>query len=174
MLELRLSYTNVSTKKGSCKRGSVGPGGPRSFEMIFALLAEVVAVHMRYTIIYIQHLGFKGLFALYARLAKSLVRFQVSLHKSFDQFIGRRWSGSRGRSGGRSRSPEDSQGRSGSIAAFGRGSLWTSCKLILIFWRRVTVKAAASARSGYSLVKRWELFLPNGLANPLGLELLEL
>ena len=164
--ELRPSYANIPTKKKSCKKGSVGPDSPRGLKMIFTLLAEVVAVHMRFTIIYIRHLSFKGLFALLWRLARHLVRLQVSLHESFEQFIGR------GRSG--SRSPRDSRGMSGSIAAFGGGSWWTSCELIFTAWRRVTARTATRAWSGHSLVERWELLLPNGLADPLGLELLEL
>ena len=32
--------------------------------MIFALLAEVVAVHVRFTIVYIRHLSLEGSFAL--------------------------------------------------------------------------------------------------------------
>ena len=36
------------------------------------------------------------------------------------------------------------------------------------------MEAAANAKSGNSLVKRWEFFILNGLANPLDLELLEL
>ena len=62
--------------------------------MIFALLAEVVAVHVRFIIVYIWHVSFKGSFALLSRLARSLVGLQVSLHELFEQFIGRRRSGS--------------------------------------------------------------------------------
>ena len=82
--------------------------------MIFALLAEVVVVHVRFTIVYLQHLSLKGLFALFWRLAKSLVGLKVSLHESFEQFIDRGQSGSR--------SPRDSREMSGSIIAFDGGS----------------------------------------------------
>ena len=166
MLELCLLYADVLLKKESCKGDSVGLDDPRGIKIIFTLLAEVVAVHMQFTIIYIQHLSFKGLFALLWRLAKFLVGLQVSLHKSFEQFIGRRQS--------RSWSLRDSRGMSGSIIAFGGGSWWTSCELIFTAWRRVMVRTATSAWSGHSLVKRWELLLPNGLADPLDLEFLEL
>ena len=114
--------------------------------MIFALLAEVVAVYVRFTIVYIRHISLKRSFALFWRLARSLVRLQVSLHELFEQFI------VRGRSG--SWSPRDSRGMSGSMAAFGGGSWWTSCELIFTAWRRVTARTAASAWPGHSLVKR--------------------
>ena len=114
--------------------------------MIFALLAEVVAVHVRFTIVYIRHLSLKGSFALLWRLAKSLVGLQVSLHESFEQFIGR------GRSG--SRSPRDSREMSRSITAFGKGSWWISCELIFTAWRKVTARTAARAWSSHSLVER--------------------
>ena len=145
-LELRLSYADVPTKKGSCKGGSVCPGGPRGLKMIFALLAEVVAVHMQFTIIYIRHLSLEGSFALLWRLARSLVGLQVSLYESFEQFIVKGWSGSR--------SPRDSREMSGSMAAFGGGSWWTSCELIFTAWRRVTARTATRAWSGHSLVER--------------------
>ena len=46
MFELYLAYTNISIKKRSCKEGLVGFDGPRGLEIIFALLTEVVAVHV--------------------------------------------------------------------------------------------------------------------------------
>ena len=146
MLELRLSYPDIPTKKRSCKGGLVGPGSPKGLKMIFTLLAKVLAVHVQFTIIYIWHLSLKKLFALLWRLARSLVGLQISLHKSFEQFIGR------GRSG--CRSLRDSRGMSGSIAAFGGGSWWTSCELIFTAWRRVTARTATRAWSGHSLVER--------------------
>ena len=82
--------------------------------MIFILLAEVVAVYVRFTIIYIQYFSFKRLFALIWKLARFLVGLQVSLHESFEQFIGRERSGSQ--------SLKDSRGMSRSIAVFGGGS----------------------------------------------------
>ena len=112
--------------------------------MIFALLAKVVAVHVQFTIRYIRHHSLKKSFALFWRLARSLVGLQVSLHESFEQFIGR------GRSG--SRSPRDSRGMSGSIAAFGGGSWETP--FIFTARRRVTGRTTASAWPSYSLVER--------------------
>ena len=41
--------------------------------MIFALLADVVAVYVRFIIVYIRQLSLKELFALFWRLARSLV-----------------------------------------------------------------------------------------------------
>ena len=38
-------------KKKSYKEGLVGPNDPRGLKMIFTLLAEVVAVHVQFTII---------------------------------------------------------------------------------------------------------------------------
>ena len=64
MLELRPSYVDIPAKKESCKGGLIGPSGPRGLKMIFTLLAKVVAVYVQFTIIYIQHLSLKGLFAL--------------------------------------------------------------------------------------------------------------
>ena len=165
-LELRSSYVDVCTKKKSSKRGLVGPDGPRSVKIIFTLLAEVVAVYVQFTIIYIWHLSLKGLFALLWRLARFLVGLQVSLYESFEQFIGRERS--------ESQSPRDSRGISGNIAAFNGSSWWTSGELIFTAWRKVTARTAASTWLGHSLVKRWELLLPNRLADLLGLELLEL
>ena len=120
--ELYLSYVNISKKKKSCKWGLIGPNSPRSLKIIFTLLAEVIAVHVQFTKIYIWHLSFKMLFVLLWRLARSLVGLQVSLHELFEQFIGR------GRSG--SRSSRDSWRISGNIAAFSEGSWWTSYELI--------------------------------------------
>ena len=105
--------------------------------MIFALLAKVVAVYVRFTIVYIRHLSLEGSFALLWRLARSLVRLQVSFHESFEQFI------IRGRS--ESWSPKDGRGMSGSMAAFIGSSWWTSYKLIFIVWRRVTARTATRA-----------------------------
>ena len=84
MLKLCPSYADVPTKKESCKKGLVGLGGPRSLKTIFALLAEVVVVYVRFTIVYIRHLSLKRLFALLWRLARSLVGLQVSLHELFE------------------------------------------------------------------------------------------
>ena len=64
MLKLCPSYADVPAKKRSCKGGPVGSGSLKSLKMIFTLLAEVVAVHVRFIIIYIWHLSLKGLFAL--------------------------------------------------------------------------------------------------------------
>ena len=41
------SDANSPTEEGGSKRGAVGPGGPGGVEMIFALLAEVVTVHVQ-------------------------------------------------------------------------------------------------------------------------------
>ena len=71
-------------KKGSCKGGLVGLGGPKDLKIIFTLLAEVVAVYVRFTIIYIKQLSFKRLFTLFWRLAKSLIELQVSFYESFE------------------------------------------------------------------------------------------
>ena len=136
-LKLRLSYTDIFTKEKSCKESLVGSGSPKNLKMIFILLAEVVAVHVQFTIIYIRYLSFKGSFALFWRLTRSLVGLQVSLHKSFEQFIGRRRSGNQ--------SPRDSRGMKRSIAAFGGGSWWIAYKLIFTAWRKVTARTAASA-----------------------------
>ena len=163
MLKLRPSYTDLPTKKGSCKESSVGPSGSRDLKIIFTLVAEVVAVHVWFTIIYIRYFSFKGLYAILWKLASSLVRLQVSLHESFELFIDRERS--------ESRSPIDSREMSGSIATFGGGSWWNF--FIFIARKRVMAKTTASAWSGHSLVERWEHFLLNGLADPLGLELLE-
>ena len=75
--------------------------------MLFTLLAEVVVVHVQFTIIYIRHLSFKGLFAFFWRLTRSLIRFQVSFYELFEQFIDREWSESRSlRDGARETEPE--------------------------------------------------------------------
>ena len=66
--------------------------------MIFALLTEVIAVHMGLIIINLWNLSLKVSFAL--QLSRSLVRLQVGLHKFFEQFLGSDRSGSR--SGNRS------------------------------------------------------------------------
>ena len=52
MFELCLAYTKVLTEKWSYKGSPVDPGGLHGLEMIFALLTEVIAVHMQLTIIY--------------------------------------------------------------------------------------------------------------------------
>ena len=64
MIELHLSYANVSIKKKSCKEDLVGSGDLKSLKMIFILLAEVLAVYMQFTIIYIWHFSFKESFSL--------------------------------------------------------------------------------------------------------------
>ena len=84
MLELHPLYADVSTKKESCKGSLVGPSGPRSFKIIFTLLAEVVGVYVRFIIVYIRHLSLKRLFALLWRLARFLVGLQVSLYELFE------------------------------------------------------------------------------------------
>ena len=101
-------------RKEAAKEGLVGRGGPRGLKIIFTLLVEVVAVHVRFTIIYIWHFSFKGLFVLLWRLTRFLVGLQVSFHELFEQFIdrGQSWS----------RSPRDSWKMSGSIATFNGGS----------------------------------------------------
>ena len=55
--------------------------------MIFTLLAEVVAVYVQFTIVYIRHLGLKGSFALFWRLTRSLVRLQVSLMNCLNNLL---------------------------------------------------------------------------------------
>ena len=87
MFELYLLYTKVSIKKKSYKRGLVSLGGLSSFKINFALLTKVVAVYIQFIIIYIWYLSFKGLCALRWKMAKPLVRLQVSFHKLFEQFI---------------------------------------------------------------------------------------
>ena len=53
MLELYPLYANVFTKKRSYKEGAISLSGLRDLKIIFALLTEVVAVHVQFTIIYI-------------------------------------------------------------------------------------------------------------------------
>ena len=71
--------------------------------MIFALLTEVIAVHVQLIIVYLWYLSLKGLLMLYWRLFRFLIRLQVGLHEFFEQFIGREKSRSGNRSGNQSK-----------------------------------------------------------------------
>ena len=86
-VELRLTHINVLPKKKSCKGSPVGPSGPSSLKIVFALLAEVVAVHMQLTIVYLRHLSLKELLALRGRLFGSLVQLQIDLHELFENSL---------------------------------------------------------------------------------------
>lgn len=46
MLILHLSKADASVKKKDSKQGTIGLNGPSNIEIIFALLAKVVVVHM--------------------------------------------------------------------------------------------------------------------------------
>ena len=96
-LVLRPLYTNTLTKEKNYKGSLIGPNGPSSLKIIFALLTKVVAVHVELSIVHIRHLSLKRLLMLCWRLSRFLVWLQVGLHKLSKQFIGRRQSG--GRSG---------------------------------------------------------------------------
>ena len=52
ILELRPVYSNALPKKKSYKKSLVGPGGPGGLEMIFALLTEVVTIHVESSIVH--------------------------------------------------------------------------------------------------------------------------
>ena len=82
MFELCLAYTNIPTEKKSYKKSLIEPDSPGSLEIIFALLIEVIAVHIKLTIIYLWYFSLKGLFAF--RLSRSLVCLQVGPHKFFE------------------------------------------------------------------------------------------
>ena len=96
-LVLSLLHANASTKKKSCKKSPVGPGGPSGLKIIFALLTKVVVVYVWLSKVYIQHLSLKRLLTLCWRLSRSLVWLQISLHKLSKQFIGKKPSKSRRR-----------------------------------------------------------------------------
>ena len=125
MFELCPVHTNIPMKKRSCKRSLVGPDGFGVLEIIFALLTEVITVHMQLIILYLWYLSLKGLFALCWRLSRYLVCLQVGLHKFFEQFIGsnqsRTWS--KNQSGNQSRNQIGAWGRVTRWS--GRGTIWT-------------------------------------------------
>ena len=100
-------------EKESCKESLIEPGSSDGLEKIFALLTEVIAVHMGLTIIYLWYLSLKVLFAL--RLSKSLVRLQIGLHEFLEQFL--KSDRSESRSGNRSENQSGNQ-----IGARGRAT----------------------------------------------------
>ena len=126
--------------------------------MIFALLTEVIAVHVRLTIVHLWYLSLKGLFALLRRLSRSLVRLQVGLHEFFEQFLGSDRSGSRSgnRSGIQSGNQFGARGRvtrrSGGGTTWMRTSNWARLPGKLIFHRikRRGVPARGTTRAGTS------------------------
>ena len=145
--------------------------------MVLTLLAKPIAIHMRISPVEIWKPSLKRLFSgLCLALSHLSLGLQVGFHKLFEKFIGRgRSEGSWSRS--RSRSTRNNGCRSGSRSAAAVGR--SSSKLIFTGRWGVTVRTAASTCPGYLI--GWEgrskgklLLLSNGLADPLGLELLEL
>ena len=124
MFELCPAHTKILTEKKSCKRSPVGPGGPGSLKVIFALLTEGIAVHMRLIIIYLWYFSLKGLFALCWQLSRSLVQLQVSFYEFFEQFIGRDRSGKRNRNRSGNQSGNQIGARDRVTRRSGRGILW--------------------------------------------------
>ena len=53
MLKLYLVHTKVPPEKKNRKKSRVGPGGSSSLKMIFAILTEVIAVYVQFTIIHL-------------------------------------------------------------------------------------------------------------------------
>ena len=106
---LRPAHINVSAEEKSCKRSLVGLGGSSGLKIVFALLTEVIAVHMQLTIIHLRYLSLERSLALRWRRSRPLVRLQVGLYEFFEQFIGRGRSGSR--SGNQSGNLNGARGR---------------------------------------------------------------
>ena len=95
MLLLRPAHTNGPAEEKSCKKSLVDPIVPSGLKMVFALLTEVIAVHMWLIIIHLWYLSLESPLALRWSLFRSLGRFLVGLHEFFEQFIGRGRSGNR-------------------------------------------------------------------------------
>ena len=169
-LVLSPSEADGATEEWGCKWGTIHPSGAWSFEMVLTLLTKVTAIHVRFFWIGLWGSSLKWLFLrLCLLLVSSLGWFYKCLHKFREKVLGgenKRWSKSlrRGRS----------------LVATG---IWSSCwalgasKLILLssgIGRRIVTRAPLSTRFWSHCNGALIVILPNGLADLLGMELLEL
>ena len=162
--ELLPSDTNIRTKKTSCKRGLIGPSGLKSLKIILALLIEVVTIYVWLTKIYIWYLSFKKLFMLHWRLARSLVRLQVSFYELFEQFIRNRQSKSKSGNQSGNQNKNKSGAQSKIIELSKRGTwmktfsrAWVSSKLIFYIVNRkeVLIRETIRTRISGSHFDKW-------------------
>ena len=186
----RLAHTNIPWKEKSCKESLIGTDGPDGLEIIFALLTEVVAIHVRFFIVHIWYFSLEGSLALRWRPTRSWVQLQVGPHELFEQFIRR----------GRSQSGNWSENQRGNqfetrgrvTKRSGRGTTWMRAsngarvpgKLIFHKVNKKEVSTGGTPRAEISKshfggwlkirsVNELDILL-NGLADPLGMKLLEL
>ena len=164
-LVLRPVHTNVPVEESSYKGSPVGPRGPSSLKMVFALLTEVIAVHMRLIIIYLRYLSLERSLTLCWKLSRPLVQLQVGLYEFFEQFIGR--GRSRSQSGNQSGNLDGVRGRvarrSGGGTPLMRTSIWTRVPDKLIFYRisrrgvptRGTTRGTTRAGASRSHLENW-------------------
>ena len=164
------SKADGATEEWSCKWITIHPGSAWSFEIVFILLTKVIAIHVRLPWISLRGFSLKWSFSkLCLLLILSLGWLHKCLHEFREEVFGRknkRWNRSlkRGRS----------------LVAAG---IWSFCwtlgadELILLssgIGQRIVVKAPLSTKSWSYCNGALIVILLNGLADSLGIELLEL
>lgn len=124
-LVLSPTETDISSKKRGFKRGAVRTSGSGCFKMVLTLLTEIIAVHVRFSIVQVRNPGFERALSR-SSLILTLDGFHIDLHKLMKIFIGILV-----RSGGRSGKRSGKRSGSASIAwaggsyiAWGWSSFW--------------------------------------------------
>ena len=169
-LVLSLFQADGVIEEWGCKWGTIHPGGAWSFKMVFILLTKMIAIYMRFSGIGLQGFSLKWLFSKHFLLpVPSLGWLHKYLYEFCEEVLGRgnkRWSKClrRGRS---------------LVAINIWSSYWVlgASKLILLLsgsGRRIVARVPLSTRSWSHCDGVLIVILPNGLADPLDMELLEL